>query len=61
MPLLTRWLLAAALALPSLAAYGQETGPGFQCGTVIEYMSVLRRVQGIPMLLYVRQKVGAPA
>jgi hypothetical protein len=48
MPMLSRLLLAAALALPSLAAYGQETGPGFQCGTVIEYMRVLRQVQDMP-------------
>lgn len=45
---LSRWLLAAALTLPWLAAYGQETGPTFQCGTVIEYMRVLRQVQGMP-------------
>lgn len=45
---LSRWLLAAALTLPWLAAYGQETGPNFYCGSVIEYMGVLRQVQGAP-------------
>jgi hypothetical protein len=48
MPRLSTLLLAAVLALPCFAAYGQETGPGFQCGTVLEYMRVLRQVQDVP-------------
>lgn len=56
MPRISRWLLAAALTLPCLAAYGQEasppksieTDPAFKCGSVIEYMAVLRQVRGIP-------------
>jgi hypothetical protein len=48
MPRLSALLLAAALALPSLAAYGQESGGQFKCGSVIDFMRVLRQVQAVP-------------
>jgi hypothetical protein len=48
MPRFSRWLLAAALAFPSFAAYGQESGGQFKCGPVIEFMRILRQVQAVP-------------